>query len=201
MIATVEQLEALYGEPSEPALVKEVDRLTPEYRRLIELSPFVLVATAGPDGLDCSPRGDAGAVARVDDDRTVLLPDRRGNNRIDTLRNVLADPRVGLLFLVPGAGNTLRVNGRASLSADPALLDSFVVEGKAPRSVMVVAIEKVFFQCARAVMRANLWNPDKHVPRAEVPTPGQMLSTITDARVGGKAYDEAWLPRAKETMW
>ncbi|MGD9769812.1 MAG: MSMEG_1061 family FMN-dependent PPOX-type flavoprotein, partial [Pseudolabrys sp.] len=141
------------------------------------------------------------AVARVADARTVLLPDRRGNNRIDSLRNVLADPRVGLLFLIPGAGNTLRLNGRASLSADPALLDSFVMEGKAPRSVMIVTIEKVFFQCARAVMRSDLWNPDKHVPRADVPTPGQILSTITDARVGGKAYDEAWLPRAKETMW
>lgn len=201
MITTVEQLEALYGTPAEPALVKEVDHLTAEYRRLIELSPFVIVATAGPGGLDCSPRGDAGAVARVLDARTVLLPDRRGNNRIDSLRNVLADPRVGLLFLIPGAGNTLRVNGRASLSVEPALLDSFVTDGKAPRSVMVVTIEKVFFQCARAVMRSDLWNPDKHVPRDQVPTPGQILSTITDARVGGKAYDEAWLPQAKAALW
>ena len=198
---TIEALEALYGKPAEASLAKEVDRITPHYRRFIEASPFVALATAGPEGLDCTPRGDAAGFLRIADERTLLLPDRRGNNRVDSLRNVLRDPRVALLFLVPGVGNTLRVNGRARISVEPALLASFAVEDKAPRSVLEVTVETVYFQCSRALMRSDLWNPQKHVDPKSLPTPGQILAALTDERVGGEAYDREWPERARKSMW
>ena len=201
IIETVEQLEAIYGHPNEASTVKVADRVTPLYRALIEKSPFVALATSGPEGLDCSPRGDLPGFVRIHDDRTLMMPDRRGNNRIDSLRNIVRDPRVALLFLIPGSGSTLRVNGRARLSTDPALLDSFVMEGKAPRSVTVIAVDSVYFQCARAIIRSDLWNPAKHVAAKDLPTPGQILASITDARVGGEEYDRVWPQKAKETMW
>jgi PPOX class probable FMN-dependent enzyme len=200
-ITTVEQLEAIYGQPMETSLVKEVASLTPEYRRLIEASPFVAFASAGPEGLDCSPRGDLAGFVRVADDRTLLMPDRHGNNRIDTLRNIMRDPRVGLLFLIPGLGTTLRINGRAHLSVAPDLLASFVVEGKAPRSVVVIEIDTVYFQCARAIVRSELWNPDKRVDPKTLPTPGKILAALSDSRIGGDTYDREWPERAKKTMW
>lgn len=200
-IASVEQLEQIYGTPQNTALVKEIDRLTPHYRALIEASPFVALATSGPEGLDCSPRGDAGSVVSVHDDRTLMLPDRRGNNRIDSLRNIVRDPRVGLLFLIPGAGTTLRINGRAHLDTDPALCDSFAVDGKAPRAVIVIRTEAVYFQCARAVIRAGLWQQDSHVDLAALPTPGQILQSMSDARIDGAAYDAEWPARAAASMW
>lgn len=200
-IDTVEQLETLYGATNEASLVKESDRLTPHYRAYIEASPFLALATVGPEGLDCSPRGDRDEVVRIADDKTLLLPDRRGNNRVDSLRNVVRDPRVALLFLIPGSGNTLRVNGRARLSIDPELLASFAVDGKAPRSVATIAIDSVFFQCARAVVRSELWNPGRHVDPRALPTPGQILAGMSRGRVGGKAYDEEWPERASRTLW
>jgi hypothetical protein len=200
-IRSIEELETIYKDPAEPALVKETDYVTPEYGRMIAASPFVALATVGPEGLDCSPRGDIAGFVRIHDKRTLMLPDRRGNNRVDSLRNIVRDPRVGLLFLIPGSGSTLRVNGRARLSTDPALLDSFVMEGKAPRSVTVIAVDSVYFQCARAIIRSDLWNPAKHVAAKDLPTPGQILASITDARVGGEEYDRVWPLKAKETMW
>jgi PPOX class probable FMN-dependent enzyme len=201
MIATIEQLDAIYGLPSEAPIVKEADRVTPEYARYIEASPFALLATAGPDGLDCSPRGDNPGFVRIADPRTLMMPDRHGNNRIDSLRNVIADPRVALLFLIPGFGGTLRVNGNAHISVEPALLDSFRFAGKAPRSVLVVAVQSVYFQCARAVIRSELWNPERHVDPKSLPSAGQILAAMTASRVGGEAYDKAWPERAKETLW
>ena len=201
MISTIEELEALYGAPLETSLVKEVDRLTPQYRALIEASPFATLASCGPEGLDCSPRGDLPGFVRVADDRTLLLPDRQGNNRIDTLRNVVRDPRVALLFLIPGSGTTLRVNGRATLSVDAELLSSFAVEGKAPRSVMVVTIDRVYFQCARAIVRAGLWDSSRHVDAGSLPTPGQILAALTDRRIGGETYDREWPERARKSLW
>ncbi len=200
-ISRVEELETLYGAPAEASLVKEVDRITPHYRAFIEASPFAVLATAGPEGLDCSPRGDRPGFLRVLDEKTLLLPDRRGNNRIDSLRNVVCDPRVALLFLIPGAGNTLRVNGRAAISVDAALLESFVVEGRAPRSVLVIEVDAVYFQCSRAIMRSDLWNPDRRVDPAALPTAGKILAGITAGRVGGDAYDASWPERAKQSMW
>jgi PPOX class probable FMN-dependent enzyme len=200
-IATIEQLEAIYERPLETSTVKEISHLTPQYRALIEASPFVALATSGPEGLDCSPRGDAGAVMRIHDDRTLMLPDRRGNNRIDSLRNIVRDPRVALLFLIPGSGTTLRVNGRAYLRDDADLLESFVIEGKPPRTVIVIEIDSVYFQCARAVIRADLWNAAKRVDPARLPTPGAILAALSQERIGGEAYDKAWPDRARQSMW
>ena len=200
-ITSVEQLEALYGLPNEASTVKEVGHVTPHYRAFIEASPFAVLGTSGPEGLDCSPRGDRPGFVRGQDERTLLLPDRRGNNRVDSLRNIVRDPRVALLFLIPGSGNTLRVNGRAWLSTEPALLASFSVEGNAPRSVIVVRVEAVYFQCARAILRADLWNPDRHIDPAALPSPGQMLAELSCDRVGGEAYDRAWPERARQSMW
>ena len=200
-ITSVEQLEALYGLPGEVSTVKEVDHITPQYRVFIETSPFAALATRGPQGLDCSPRGDKPGFIRIHDDRTLLLPDRRGNNRVDSLRNVVRDPHVALLFLIPGSGTTLRVNGRAHLSVAPQLLQSFAVEEKAPRSVMVVAVDSVYFQCARAIVRSDLWNPAKHVDPKSLPTPGDILAACSENRVGGEDYDRAWPARAQRSLW
>ncbi|MFH5924205.1 pyridoxamine 5'-phosphate oxidase family protein [Roseomonas xinghualingensis] len=201
-IGSIAQLEALYGEPHDTSTLKEVPFVTPEYRAMIEASPFLALATGGPEGLDCSPRGDRpGELVRVADERTLLMPDRRGNNRVDSLRNIIRDPRVALMFLIPGHGNALRVNGRARLSVEPSLLDSFMVEGKAPRSVIVIAVESVYFQCARAVIRARLWDAEAWVTRGSLPTPGRILASLSAGKVGGEPYDFGWAARAKETMW
>jgi PPOX class probable FMN-dependent enzyme len=200
-ITSVAELEAVYGQPLEAATVKEVPRITPHYRAYIEASPFVSLATSGPEGLDCSPRGDRPGFVRVHDERTLMLPDRRGNNRIDSLRNVVRDPRVALLFLVPGVGNTLRVNGRAAISVEPALLQSFAIDDKAPRSVMVVTVDTVYFQCGRALVRSELWNPARHRDARELPSAGQILAALSDDRVGGDAYDREWPGRAANTLW
>lgn len=200
-ISTVAELEAIYGSPNEASTVKEVDRVTPHYRTFIEASPLVILATSGPEGLDCSPRGDRPGFVRVHDEKTLMLPDRRGNNRIDSLRNIVRDPRVGLLFLVPGAGTTLRLNGRAQLTADAGVLASFAVEEKPPRSVAVITVETVFFQCARAIVRSDLWNPTKHVDPQALPSAGEILAALSDNRVGGTDYDRAWPERAKQTLW
>src|SRR5436305_11180466 len=151
LVATMDALEALYGEPYGPAIVKEIDHVNQSYRALIAASPFFALATSGPDGMDCSPRGDAAGFVRVVDPNTLIVPDRRGNNRIDSLRNIVHDPRVALLFMIPGCSETLRVNGRAVISTDPKLTESFVVDGKVPRIVLVIAVERVYFQCAKAL--------------------------------------------------
>lgn len=200
-ITTIAQLEALYGQPGEASLVKVQPRITPEYRAMIEASPFAVIATCGPEGLDCSPRGDQPGFVRIHDERTLLLPDRRGNNRVDSLRNIVRDPRVALLFLLPGSGNTLRVNGRAEVRTDADLLQSFVMEDKAPRSVLVVAVDEVYFQCARAIMRSDLWNPAKHVNPTQIPTAGQILAAASCNRVGGPDYDREYPERAKKSLW
>ena len=200
-IETFEALEAIYGTPAETSLVKEVDRITPHYRALIEASPFAALATSGPEGLDCSPRGDKPGFVRVHDEKTLMLPDRRGNNRTDSLRNLVRDPRAALLFLIPGSGSTLRVNGRAILNDDAGLCDSFAVDGKPPRTVLVLTVDAVYFQCSRAIVRAELWNPERHVDANALPSPGRILADLTQERVGGEAYDKAWPERAKKSLW
>ena len=201
IIATIEQLEAIYGQPNEASTVKVADRVTPQYRRLIDKSPFVALATCGPEGLDCSPRGDLRGFVRVHDDKTLMMPDRRGNNRVDSLRNIVRDPRVALLFLIPGSGSTLRVNGRAQVSADPALLASFTMDGKSPRTVIVMVVDEIYFQCARAIVRSELWNPDRRVDPEELPTPGQILADMSESRIGGETYDRDWPERARKSLW
>jgi PPOX class probable FMN-dependent enzyme len=201
VVATIEQLEAIYGFPGESSTVKVADRITASYRVLIETSPFAALATSGPEGLDCSPRGDLPGFVRIHDDKTLMMPDRRGNNRVDSLRNIVRDPRVALLFLIPGSGSTLRVNGRAHVSAEPDLLVSFKVEGKMPRTVIVMTVDEIYFQCARAIVRSDLWNPDKRVDPRTLPTPGRILAEMSESRVGGEQYDREWPARARQTMW
>ena len=200
-ITSVEELEALYGQPVEASIVKEVHHLTDDYRALIAASPFVALATSGPDGLDCSPRGDRPGFVRVHDDVTLLMPDRRGNNRADSLKNIVQDPRVGLLFMIPGSGTTLRVNGRAILSTDADLVASFAVDDKPPRCVIVIHIEAVYFQCSRAIVRSDIWNPEKYVEATTLPSPGDILAGLTDERLGGAEYDRAWPERARNSLW
>lgn len=201
IIRTLEELHALYGQPSEASLVKVAHEVTPEYRRMIEASPFAVLATSGPQGLDCSPRGDQPGFIRIQDERTLLMPDRRGNNRVDSLGNIVRDPRVALLFLLPGSGTTLRLNGTAVLQTDPALCQSFAVEDKPPRCVIVIQVAEIYFQCARAITRSELWNPARHIPPGTLPTPGQVLAAMTADRVGGETYDREWPARAAATMW
>ena len=177
-IRTVSELETLYGTPNPGSLKKEISRLTPDYRRWIEAAPFLVIATSGPGGLDCSPRGDAkGQLFNVIDDATLAIPDRRGNNRLDTLRNIVTDPRVALIFLVPGISEGVRINGRAEISTDRQLIERFGVGETTPRTVIVVGIESVYFQCGRAITRARLWDPAAHANRESVPTAGQLMKT------------------------
>lgn len=198
-LGSLEELHALYGVPTPASTRKEAARIIPEYRRIIEAAPFLALATAGPEGLDCSPRGDRpGQLVRILDETRLALPDRRGNDRIDSLRNILRDPRVALMFLIPGSGNALRVNGSARITADAALCESFAMEGRAPRSVAVITVETMYFQCARAVIRAGLWEPHA---KPDLPTPGQILAALTAGEVGGDRYDAEWPERAAKTMW
>jgi uncharacterized protein len=202
IIATIDELEAIYSaEPTAASTVKEVARITPHYRALIEASPFVALATSGPEGLDCSPRGDKPGFVGVLDEQTLVLPDRRGNNRIDSLRNIIRDPRVALLFLIPGSGTTFRVNGRAVLSADAELLASLAEGGQVPRSAMIITVETAYFQCSRAIIRAELWNPARHIDPASLPTAGQILAGLSEGEVGGDTYDREWPERAVKSLW
>jgi uncharacterized protein len=195
-------LNALYGESSAGAIAKEIDYIHPHYRAMIEASPFMVIATAGPEGLDASPRGDpAGSFVQVLDERTVLIPDRRGNNRVDSLRNIIRDDRVALLFLIPGVGETLRVNGRASISVAPDLIGRFPFKGTLPRTVIVVKAERVYFQCPKALVRSELWNPDRQISRKALPSTGTILADITGGTVGGEQYDLDYPERLRTTIY
>ena len=200
-VTTLEALEALYDKPYGPSVIKEIDHINPHYRKFIEAAPFFALATSGPEGLDCSPRGDAPGFVRVADEKMLLIPDRRGNNRIDSLRNILADPRVALLFLIPGVGETIRVIGRASISTDPKLTESFIVNGKTPRTVIVVAVERVFYQCTKALVRSKLWDPALHVDRKSLPSAGTILAEISGGKIGGPEHDRGQPQRIKETLY
>lgn len=194
-------LEALYGMPSPGAIGKEVDYIHPHYRAMIEVSPFMVLATSGSGGLDCSPRGDPAGFVSVEDEHTVLIPDRRGNNRADTLRNLIHDPRIALLFLIPGVSETLRINGRAAISVAPDLLARFPAQGKLPRSVIVVTAERVYFQCPKAIVRSELWNPAKHIQRSALPSTGTILAALTAGKVGGDQYDKDYPERMRNTIY
>jgi len=200
-VTSVEHLERVYGEPYGPSIAKEADRITAHYRAFIEAAPFFALASVGPDGMDCSPRGDPPGFVRVHDERTLLIPDRQGNNRIDTLRNILVDPRVALLFLIPGCGETIRVNGRASISVDPALAQTFVMNGKTPRAVIVVTVDRIYFQCAKAIVRSKLWDASRHVDRKSLPSAGTILADLTGGKIGGEAHDRAAPERLKATLY
>ena len=202
IIATTEALEKLYSDaPYGPAVFKEVGRITPEYKKLIEAAPFAVLATCGPEGLDCSPRGDPPGFVRVVDEHTLIIPDRRGNNRIDSLRNLVRDPRISLLFLIPGVGETMRVNGTAKICTDPALTESFSMNGKVPKCVLVVTVQTAYFQCTKAIIRSKLWDPASKVDRKTLPTPGSILAELTDGKMGGPEHDKAAPARIKETIY
>lgn len=201
LVTTMSELEALYDKPYGPSLVKEIDHISPQYRALIEAAPFVVLATSGPDGLDCSPRGDPAGFVRVLDEKTILIPDRRGNNRIDSLRNLVRDPRCALLFLIPGVNETMRIIGRAAISTDPKLCATFVMQGKNPRCVLVVTVERAYFQCAKALVRSKLWDPATQVERATLPTSGKILAEITDGKMGGDEHDRTHPERIKATIY
>ena len=200
IVTTEAELEALYGLPSGAAVFKEIDHISGHYRAFIDAAPFVVVATSGPEGLDCTPRGDPAGFVRVVDKQTVMMPDRRGNNRLDTLRNLVRDPRIALLFLIPGEGRTLRINGRAVINTDPALCESFTMEGKAPRSVIVVTAERVYFQCPKALVRSHLWDASRHVTQSALPSSGEIIKAL-QADFDAEKYEREYPQRLKETIY
>jgi len=198
---SIEALEALYGAPMQRSLDKELGHISDLYRQFIERSPFVVLATSGPEGLDCSPRGDPPGFVRVVDKRRVLLPDRRGNNRIDSLRNIVRDPRVSLLFLIPGIGETLRINGSAQLLTDHDLCQSFAMDGKAPRCVISVTVDRIYYQCQKALHRSRLWDPEAFATREEVPTAGAMLKATVGGDFNAEAYDSDYPEHMAKTIY
>ncbi|MGD9943865.1 MAG: pyridoxamine 5'-phosphate oxidase family protein [Burkholderiaceae bacterium] len=200
-ITTPEALAGLYGPVAEASLLKETDHIHPLYRPFIEAAPFAVLATAGASGLDASPRGDPAGFVHVEDERTLLLPDRRGNNRIDSLRNILEDPRVALLFLVPGIGETLRVNGSAEISVAPDLLKRFTLADRPPTCVLRIRVSTVFFQCSRAILRSELWNAARHLERNRLPSPGAILQAVSRSGFHGEAYDQALPARLKSSLY
>src|SRR5215475_4093509 len=201
LVTSIEALKSIYGDPFGPAVVKEIDHINAHYRAFIEAAPFCALATCGPSGLDCTPRGDPPGFVRVHDEKTLLIPDRRGNNRIDSLRNLIADPRISLLFLIPGCRETIRVNGRAVISIAPELCQSFVFAGKVPRSVIVVTVDRVYYQCAKAIVRSRLWDPAAHIDRSTLPTAGTILAAISAGALGGPEHDRTAPERMMATIY
>jgi len=199
IIKTVEELESHYGIPGAVAMRKVAPQMTPLYRKWIMASRLCMVSTVGPEGTDGSPRGDDGPVVTELDPKTLAMPDWHGNNRIDTLRNIVRDPRISLMFMVPGSNNVVRVNGTALVTADDALRARFEFKGKHPRSVIVIEINEIYTQCARALMRARTWSSGDE--SGSLPTIGEILAEQTQGEEGGRAYDAAWGARAAETMW
>jgi len=201
MLTDITQLEEIYGKPHERSLWKEIDHLNQDYRAFVSAAPFVVLSSSGPEGMDCSPKGDRPGFVQILDERTLAIPDRPGNNRIDTLRNLLCDARIGLLFMVPGIGETLRVNGRAEISADPAMLEKFAVDGKLPRTVIIVKIEAAYFHCSKALARSKLWDPEQQVARTSFPSPGAMLKRLGNNGFDAEAYDRELPARVQASLY
>lgn len=201
LILDLASLARLYGTPPpEASIKKEIDHVHAYYQAFIEAAPFAVLATSGPGGMDASPRGDPAGFVLVENPKMLLLPDRRGNNRVDSLANIVSDPRVALLFRIPGVGETLRVNGHADISIEPALLRRFAVGGKEPRSVLVVHVESVYFQCSRAIARSKLWDPAAGIERSSLPSTGTILASLSNASIDGETYDATQDERVKATL-
>ncbi|MEO0543697.1 MAG: MSMEG_1061 family FMN-dependent PPOX-type flavoprotein [Pseudomonadota bacterium] len=198
IISSVEELEAVYDAVNPLSLEKVAGQITPNYAKFIQASRFVIVSTVGPEGTDASPRGDDGPVVEIADDKTILLPDWRGNNRLDTLKNIVRDKRISLMFLAHGANNVVRVNGTAVVSDDKALTDRFAKGEKSPRTVIVATIDELYFQCAKALMRAGIWDAD--AARPVVPSAGQFLREARES-FDADAYDAGYQAYAAERMW
>jgi uncharacterized protein len=201
LVKTVEELEKLYGAQRVQSGVKEIDYISDDYRVYIDKAPFVVLATVGPEGVDCSPRGDPAGFVKVRGRKTVLIPDRQGNNRLDSLRNIVRDPRVALLFMIPGIGTTLRINGRAEISTDSALCAEFVMQGKAPRTVISVTTDSVYYQCPKALVRSRLWSPETQIAQSEVPSLGTILENIAKDRFNAAEFDAAYPARLKSEIY
>jgi uncharacterized protein len=201
MLTTIEQLEAIYGLPHDRAVRKEIPFLNLDYQAMVRASPLVIVSSVGPDGMDGSPRGDAPGFVRIIDERTLAIPDRPGNNRIDTLRNIVLDSRISLLFIIPGIGETLRVNGRARISAEPELLESFAVNGKAARTVILVEVQAAYFHCSKAIVRSDLWNPQKYLDRSALPTAGAFHKRLNDGQFDAETYDREAPARVLDSLY
>lgn len=194
-IDTVDELEKIYGKPGDRAVWKEINHLNKDYQAFVRAAPFVILASVGLEGTDCSAKGDPAGFVGILDEKTLLIPDRPGNNRIDNLRNIVSDPRVSLLFLIPGVGETLRVNGRARVSIDPSLLGRFEMKGKLPRTVIVVAVEAAYFHCSKSIIRSGLWDPVTQIDRRSLPSAGKMHNRLSGGRFDGEKYDRE-LPEA-----
>lgn len=200
-ITTLEQLEQHYGPAKPVSLIKEIEEINDGYRKLIEAAPFVVIATSGPEGLDCSPKGDPAGFVRILDNKTVVIPDRPGNNRIDGMRNIIRDPRIAVLFLIPGVGETLRINGRATISIDPELLQSLAINGKPPRSAIVVHVEKIYFHCSKAIVRSRLWSEDAKIDRGSLPSTGTIIAELSAGKHGGASYDQDMPARIQAELY
>jgi PPOX class probable FMN-dependent enzyme len=200
-ITTLEELDAMYGAPVGAAVTKEIDYISDHYKMFIDKAPFVVVATVGPEGLDCSPRGDPAGFVKVRDKKTVLIPDRRGNNRVDALRNLVRDPRISLLFMIPGIGSTLRINGTAEIVVDAELSAGFAIHGKLPKCVLVVTVDRIYTQCPKALVRSRLWSADSQIDRSELPSAGEMIAALSKGAIDGDEYDRAYPQRLKETIY
>lgn len=200
-VTSLEQLAELYGERMPTSIRKEIDHINAHYRKLIEASPFVAMATGCDEGFDCSPKGDAPGFVRVVDEKTLMIPDRPGNNRIDGFRNVLRNPNIGLLFLIPGISETMRVNGTAKLSVDPVLCASFAVNGKPARSVLIVSVVSAYFHCAKAIIRSKLWDPKTQIDRGSLPSTGTIIAAMTGGEHGGDQYDREAPERNKSQLY
>src|SRR5262245_65161001 len=200
-ITRLEAPDAVYAQTVGAAVVKAIDYISDHDKAFIDKAPFVVVATVGPEGMDCSPRGDPAGFVRVRDSKTVLIPDRRGNNRVDTLRNLVRDPRIALLFMIPGIGQTLRINGRAELVVDPDLNASFAINGKLPKCVLVVTADRVYTQCPKALVRSRLWSTQSQIDRSELPSPGEMIAALRDGPVDVASDDQAYPERLKATIY
>ena len=200
-ITTIAELDALYDKPAGASVAKEIDYISEHYRAFIEKAPFVVMATSGPGGLDCSPRGDPAGFVRVLDRKRVLLPDRRGNNRLDSLRNLIADPRVSLLFLIPGCNETLRINGRARIMVNEELAASFAINERVPKVLLEVTADRVYFQCAKALVRSRLWASETQIPRSALPSTGQILEQITNKAIDAAEHDRGYPERVKQTIY
>jgi len=201
LVRDLHTLLSHYGESPPQAIAKELGYIHPHYRKFIEAAPFVALATCGPGGLDCTPRGDMPGFVHVVDEHTVMMPDRRGNNRVDSLRNLVVDPRLALLFLIPGVGEAMRINGRGVISVDPGLLERFSVDDKPPRSVLIVTVDAIYYQCTKALLRSKLWDPATQIPRSRLPSTGTMLAAISKGAIDGTAYDQELPARARAQMY
>lgn len=203
-IQSISELESVYGEPMLGTDWKEIDHINDHYRQFIEKSPFLILATQGEKGIDCSPRGDPAGFVRIVNERCIQMPDRRGNNRLDSLRNIVSNPEVGLIFLIPNIGETIRLSGNAEILVDQDLCESFALKGKPASSVLSINVDKVYFQCPKALVRSKLWDASSRVDRCELPSNGAMIKVFAEqneAEFDAQKYDHDYPDRLKKTMY